>query len=580
MRASGAVRGVRSLGAMEPVRAPSDGGAGPIDRDRAGARSAARPAPWLPAPVARRASAVVLLVLDGLGWNALEAHRSRLPVLGAMAGGTRSRRSRRRPPPPRSRRSPPGWPRRSTASSGFRMRVDDDVLNVLRWQLPTASGRPTRSRAAPHRVPRPAGAGRHQGASSARPASPTRTCAVAASSAGSTCRSLVEHCRRLVSAGERFVYAYYPGVDTVAHEFGLTTTFYRAELAAADALVGRAARRAARRRPRWSSPPTTARCTSGRTAGSSSPELEPLVDDAGGRRPVPLPVRATGRGRRAARGRGAMSSATTRGCSPASELLDEGWLGPGAGGVDPAARRRRRARGPGAGRRSSTRRCPTRRPCSRSTGPSPPTRCTCPSSPPGATRRPEPLSRSLPGAGGRSIFGVTPCDSPQGLPQPCGQRAGRRARSVSSSFVHLHLHTEYSMLDGAAADRRRRRARPPPTASPRSASPTTGTCTASSTSTAPRATAGITPVIGTEGYFVTTSRFDRPRRAEHEIFHLTLLAEIERGLPQPHQGVVARVPRRLLLQAARRLRAARAAPRGPHRAPRGCLGGAVLPARC
>ena len=99
---------------------------------------------------------------------------------------------------------------------------------------------------------------------------------------------------------------------------------------------------------------------------------------------------------------------------------------------------------------------------------------------------------------------------------------------MSSSFVHLHLHTEYSMLDGAA------RiddvvARPPPTASPRSASPTTGTCTASSTSTAPAREDGITPVIGMEGYFVTTSRFDRPRRAEHEIFHLTLLAETNEG---------------------------------------------------
>ena len=52
---------------------------------------------------------------------------------------------------------------------------------------------------------------------------------------------------------------------------------------------------------------------------------------------------------------------------------------------------------------------------------------------------------------------------------------------------------------------------------------------------------------------------------EHEIFHLTLLAETNAGLPQPHQGHVARVPRRLLLQAPRRLGAARAAPRGAHR---------------
>ncbi|HLF39951.1 MAG TPA: DNA polymerase III subunit alpha, partial [Acidimicrobiia bacterium] len=41
--------------------------------------------------------------------------------------------------------------------------------------------------------------------------------------------------------------------------------------------------------------------------------------------------------------------------------------------------------------------------------------------------------------------------------------------------------------------------------------------------------AGIHPIIGMEGYFVTGSRHDRPRRAEHEIFHLTLLAESTKG---------------------------------------------------
>ncbi len=36
---------------------------------------------------------------------------------------------------------------------------------------------------------------------------------------------------------------------------------------------------------------------------------------------------------------------------------------------------------------------------------------------------------------------------------------------------------------------------------------------------------GIKPVLGMEGYFTNTSRFDRPKRSEHEIFHLTMLAE-------------------------------------------------------
>ncbi len=54
-------------------------------------------------------------------------------------------------------------------------------------------------------------------------------------------------------------------------------------------------------------------------------------------------------------------------------------------------------------------------------------------------------------------------------------------------------------------------------------------------------------------------------------YHLTLLAETDRRLPQPAQAVVGRLPRGLLLQAPGRLGAARAPPRGPdrhHRLPR------------
>jgi DNA polymerase-3 subunit alpha len=42
-------------------------------------------------------------------------------------------------------------------------------------------------------------------------------------------------------------------------------------------------------------------------------------------------------------------------------------------------------------------------------------------------------------------------------------------------------------------------------------------------------TAGIKPVLGMEGYFTNTSRFERPKRSEHEIFHLTMLAETDQG---------------------------------------------------
>jgi len=41
--------------------------------------------------------------------------------------------------------------------------------------------------------------------------------------------------------------------------------------------------------------------------------------------------------------------------------------------------------------------------------------------------------------------------------------------------------------------------------------------------------ADLTPVLGAEAYFVSTSRKDRPRRADHDIYHLTLLAESNAG---------------------------------------------------
>src|SRR3954464_9532222 len=45
-----------------------------------------RPVEWMPAPVAG-ARSTVLLVLDGLGWEALQTFPARLPELQAFSGG-------------------------------------------------------------------------------------------------------------------------------------------------------------------------------------------------------------------------------------------------------------------------------------------------------------------------------------------------------------------------------------------------------------------------------------------------------------------------------------------------------------
>ncbi|HUI49953.1 MAG TPA: DNA polymerase III subunit alpha [Acidimicrobiia bacterium] len=99
---------------------------------------------------------------------------------------------------------------------------------------------------------------------------------------------------------------------------------------------------------------------------------------------------------------------------------------------------------------------------------------------------------------------------------------------MTDSFVHLHLHTEYSMLDGAS------RIGEVVAAAAADGQPAVGITDHGNMYgvlplyEAARA-AGIKPVIGMEGYFTNTSRFDRPKRSEHEIFHLTMLAETNVG---------------------------------------------------
>jgi len=194
-----------------------------------------RPA-WMPAPV-QGASAVVLLALDGLGWNALEAYRGAMPELAAFDGG------------PITTVVPSTTAAALTSLAtglapsehglvGFRMRVGGGVLNVLSWQF---SG--------PGRAPDPFDVQRHTAFGSREV--PVVTCSdfretpfTDAQLRGGrfvgwgTTGTLVEHCRRLAARGEPLTYAYYPGIDKVAHEFGLEDGFYEAELRSADALVG------------------------------------------------------------------------------------------------------------------------------------------------------------------------------------------------------------------------------------------------------------------------------------------------------------------------------------------------------
>lgn len=220
--------------APEPVRPAY--GAGSLDQV-VPSLMARRAAAWVPELVLD-ADSTVLLVLDGLGWNLLEAHRDRLPVLASMVGGSITAVA------PSTTASAltslaTGLTPAEHGIVGFRMRVDDTILNVLRWQVPFG-----------RRAPDPFTVQRHT-AFLGRPVPVVtksefrRTGFTEAHLRGaafhgwSTVSVLVEHCRRFVEREERFVYAYYPGVDTVAHEFGLTDDYLFGELAFVDELVGR-----------------------------------------------------------------------------------------------------------------------------------------------------------------------------------------------------------------------------------------------------------------------------------------------------------------------------------------------------
>ena len=157
------------------------------------------------------------------------------------------------------------------------------------------------------------------------------------------------------------------------------------------------------------------------------------------------------------------------------------------------------------------------------------------------------------------------------------ERTSRRV-VVGSSFTHLHLHTEFSMLDGAA------RVNDVVAAAAADGQPAIGITDHGNMYgvldfyKACR-NAGVKPIIGIEAYMAGESRHERPpRRGRHRrhrrrrpararrlYYHLTLLAESNAGLPQPDEAQLGGVPRGLLLPAPARLGAARAPPRGRHR---------------
>jgi predicted AlkP superfamily pyrophosphatase or phosphodiesterase len=194
------------------------------------------PPSWLP-EAALDASQVVLLVLDGIGWEQLQARRALAPTLSSMAGG------------PITSVAPSttataltsiatGLPPGEHGVVGYRVAVDHEVLNILRWSTPAGDAR---QRIVPEKF-QPAEAFCSQRPAMVTKAEFAQSGFSAAHLAGARFRgyrvpsTMVVELSMALRAGEPFVYAYYDGIDKVSHEYGLAE-HYDAELAAVDRLV-------------------------------------------------------------------------------------------------------------------------------------------------------------------------------------------------------------------------------------------------------------------------------------------------------------------------------------------------------
>ena len=204
-----------------------------------GALYAEEPLPaWVPTTVAG-ASQVVLLVLDGLGWEQLGTRHQLAPTLAGGIGG------------PITSVAPSttacaltsmvtGQAPSAHGVVGYRVAQGDEILNVLQWTLGGVDARMT----VPARSFQPL---------PLFPGAPGPVPVVTRSDYGSTGFSaahlgdselhswhtpagLVTGVRALVEAGNRFVYAYYEGIDKVAHARGLGRS-YDDELRYADRMV-------------------------------------------------------------------------------------------------------------------------------------------------------------------------------------------------------------------------------------------------------------------------------------------------------------------------------------------------------
>jgi len=192
--------------------------------------------PALPEGVAD-ARAVVVLVIDGLGWKQLQGRQRLAPVMSEMSGGpvtTVAPTTTAAALTSIVTGAPPGL----HGMVGYRIDVSGQVLNTLRWSTPRGDARksipPDKFQPLePFLGHRPVVV---QNAIFAKSGFTTAHLRGVRHSGWRTLPTLAVEVRRALASGEPFVYAYYDGIDKIAHEFGFGE-HYEAELSAVDRLV-------------------------------------------------------------------------------------------------------------------------------------------------------------------------------------------------------------------------------------------------------------------------------------------------------------------------------------------------------
>ena len=192
---------------------------------------------WFPQPL-QEAERIVLLVIDGLGYEQLQRHAHIAPHLMSLIGGSITTIA------PSTTASAltslvTGASPAEHGIVGYRMDMGDSIMNSLRWWSDTRDLRKVHPPATVQPIPPFVGmtipvvsrAELEGSAFTEAHLRGSRPCGWRAAS------SIVAQCANLISSGEKFVYAYYDGIDKIAHERGFGA-YYDSEIAATDWLVG------------------------------------------------------------------------------------------------------------------------------------------------------------------------------------------------------------------------------------------------------------------------------------------------------------------------------------------------------